>query len=306
MVIRDLGYIFRLRILSDKKMSWKQCFQVIMLWEFASAVSPGAIGGTAAAVVIMAQERLKTGLTTAIVLITSFLDELYYMLMIPIAFWAVNNTSLFPDLQDAAFQSIINTPNLRRLFWGGYIFLLIWTLFLAVALFIKPEICRGIIRSILSLPFLRRFKKRGEKLGNDLVAASHQFRQKPVGFWLKSMGATAVTWTARFLVINCLIMLLNHVDSHEHWVIFGKQLVMWILLMIAITPGGSGIAELIFPAFMGSYLPTKKVSRQLSILWRGLTYYPYIIAGILVLPFWMKRVGIQDKIRRINLLKKRR
>ncbi len=306
MVIRDLGYMIRLRILSDKRMTWKQCFQVIMLWEFASAISPGAIGGTAVALVIMAQERLKTGLTTAIVLITSFLDELYYMLMIPIAFWAVSETNLFPDLKDAAFQSVFNTVNLKYFFWGGYIFLLIWTIFLAVALFVKPSISQSIIRGFVSLPLLKRFKKRGEKLGNDLVIASIEFKKKPMSFWAKSMAATAVTWTARFLVINCLIMLLNQVDAQEHWIIFGKQLVMWILLMIAITPGGSGIAELIFPAFMGMYLPTKLVSRQLSILWRVITYYPYILMGSLVLPFWMKRVGLKEKIRRINLLKKRR
>jgi uncharacterized membrane protein YbhN (UPF0104 family) len=75
--------------------------------------------------------------------------------------------------------------------------------------------------------------------------------------------------------------------------------------MIAITPGGSGIAELIFPAFMGMYLPTKTISRQLSVLWRVLTYYPYIILGLTVLPFWMKRVGLEERIRRLNLRKKR-
>ncbi len=304
MVIRDVGYIIRLRILSDQKLTWKQCFQIIMLWEFASAVSPGAIGGTAAAVVIMAQERLKTGLTTAIVLVTSFLDELYYMIMTPIAFWAIMNTSLFPSFDNVGYDSVVNTDNLRTVFWGGYIFLFVWTIFLAFALFIRPEICRGLVQSIVKLPFLKRFSRRANRFSDDLYVASKEFRSKPFSFWLKSMGATFVTWTARFLVINCLIMLLNHLETSEHWVIFGKQLVMWILLMIAITPGGSGIAELIFPAFMGPYLPTRQISRQLSILWRVLTYYPYILIGIMVLPVWLKRVGIEERFRRLRLRKK--
>ncbi len=305
MVVRDLGYIIRLRILSEKELTWKQCFQIIMLWEFASAVSPGAIGGTAAAVVIMAQERMKTGLTTAIVLVTSFLDELYYMIMTPIAFWAVMNTSLFPTFQNVGFDNVINTGNLRTLFWSGYIFLLIWTIFLAFALFIKPEICRGLIMSIVKLPFLKRFSRRANRFSDDLLVASKEFRSKPKKFWIKSMGATFVTWTARFLVINCLIMLLSTVEANEHWVIFGKQLVMWILMMIALTPGASGVAEFIFPAFMGPYLPTKQVSNQLSILWRVLTYYPYILIGIMVLPIWLKRVGIEERFRRLRLRKKR-
>jgi glycosyltransferase 2 family protein len=303
MVIRDLGYILRLRILSERQLTWRQCFQIIMLWEFASAVSPGAIGGTAAAVVIMAQEKMKTGLTTAIVLVTSFLDELYYMVMTPIAFWAVMNTSLFPSFHDVGFDNVINTDNLRTVFWSGYIFLLVWTLFLAFALFIKPEICRGLIMSIVKLPFLKRFSRRANRFSDDLLVASKEFRAKPKKFWLKSMGATFVTWTARFLVINCLIMLLNSVEASEHWVIFGKQLVMWILMMIALTPGASGVAEFIFPAFMGVYLPTKKVSNQLSILWRIVTYYPYILIGIMVLPLWLKRVGLEERFRRLRLRK---
>jgi uncharacterized protein (TIRG00374 family) len=305
MIVRDLGYIIRLRILSEKALSWKQCFQIIMLWEFASAVSPGAIGGTAAAVVIMAQEKMKTGLTTAIVLVTSFLDELYYMIMTPIAFWAVMNTSLFPSFNGVAYDGVINTGNLRTLFWSGYILLLIWTVFLAFALFIKPEICRGLIMSIVRLPFLKRFRKRANRFSDDLLVASKAFRSKPKVFWVKSMGATFVTWTARFLVINCLIMLLNNLEASEHWVIFGKQLVMWILMMIALTPGASGVAELIFPAFMGPYLPSKMVSDQLSILWRIITYYPYILIGAMVLPIWLKRVGIEERFRRLSLRKKR-
>lgn len=305
MVIRDIGYILRLRVLTDKQLSWKQCFQVIMLWEFASAISPGAIGGTAAAVVIMAQEKLKTGMTTAVVLITSFLDEMYYMVMTPIAFWAVGGTTLFPDFADASFKSLINTGNLRMLFWSGYLFLLVWTIFLAFALFITPNISRKIIRFVVSFPLLRRFKAKAFAFSDDLFTASNEFKQKPISFWVKSGAATALTWTARFLVINCLIQLLNHVDASEHWVIFGKQLVMWILLMIAITPGGSGIAELIFPAFMGPYIPTKKISRQLSVLWRMITYYPYILMGVVVLPYWMRRVGLERRLNAIRLKKNR-
>ena len=41
MVLRDFGYMWRLRILTDKQLSWRQCFEIIVLWEFASAISPG-------------------------------------------------------------------------------------------------------------------------------------------------------------------------------------------------------------------------------------------------------------------------
>src|SRR5687767_2664556 len=44
-VIRDLAYMIRLRVLTDNQLSWKQSFDVIMLWEFCSAIAPAILGG---------------------------------------------------------------------------------------------------------------------------------------------------------------------------------------------------------------------------------------------------------------------
>ncbi|MBT5977294.1 MAG: UPF0104 family protein, partial [Flavobacteriales bacterium] len=38
--LRDIGYMIRIRILTEKKLNWRQAFDVIMLWEFASSVTP--------------------------------------------------------------------------------------------------------------------------------------------------------------------------------------------------------------------------------------------------------------------------
>ena len=44
MLIRDLAYMYRLRVLTNYELSWRKCFEVIMLWEFASAATPSANG----------------------------------------------------------------------------------------------------------------------------------------------------------------------------------------------------------------------------------------------------------------------
>jgi glycosyltransferase 2 family protein len=299
MIIRDLGYILRLRILSSKELNWRQCFEIIVLWEFASAVSPGAIGGTAAAMVIMAQEKVKTGMTTAIVLTTSFLDELFYIIMVPIIFLLVGGDSLFPEFQNASFKLIINTTNLKVLFYGGYIFLFVWTVFLAFALFIKPQISRRIIVGVLSFRPLRKFRRKGAQLSHDLIASSVELKSKGMGFWYRAFGATFLSWTARFLMVNCLIMAFADVD--DHMIIYGRQLIMWVILLIAITPGGAGVAEVLFPAFLGKFLPSAQIARMVAILWRLISYYPYIVIGGVVLPFWARRVQLYDRIRsRVN------
>src|SRR4030043_1402965 len=49
MIGRDLGYMIRIRILSENDLTWRQAFRVIMLWEFTSAITPSTVGGTALA-----------------------------------------------------------------------------------------------------------------------------------------------------------------------------------------------------------------------------------------------------------------
>ena len=56
MIGRDLGYMIRIRILSEKDLNWRQAFRVIMLWEFTSAITPSTVGGTAVAVVFIHKE----------------------------------------------------------------------------------------------------------------------------------------------------------------------------------------------------------------------------------------------------------
>ena len=60
-IIRMLAYMYRIIVLSKGVLSFKQSFQVISLWEFASAVTPSIIGGTAVAMFLLAKEKLSLG-----------------------------------------------------------------------------------------------------------------------------------------------------------------------------------------------------------------------------------------------------
>jgi len=291
MLLRDVGYIIRLRILSRSLLSWKQCFEIAFLWEFASAISPSAIGGTAVAVVIMAQENIRTGLTTAIVLITAFLDELFYIIMVPIMLLVIGKDALFPQ-DDGTVEYMFSVDNLSTFFWLGYAILFAWTLFLAFAILIKPNWTQTFIRALFRLPYLRRRQERGNKLAADLHLASLEFVKMKFPFWLKAFGATFLSWSARFLMLNCLLMAFSGFE--EHFLSYGRQLVMWVIMLVAFTPGASGIAESIFPFFMKEFLPGRSIARIVAIVWRMISYYPYLIIGFVILPLWLKRTQGQE------------
>ena len=66
-----------------------------MLWEFTSAITPSAVGGTSFAIIYVHKEGINVGKSSAIVLLTSFLDELYFIVMFPLLIWIVGHEALF-------------------------------------------------------------------------------------------------------------------------------------------------------------------------------------------------------------------
>ncbi|MDR0789397.1 MAG: flippase-like domain-containing protein [Bacteroidales bacterium] len=284
-VMRDLMYMYRIRLLSDKKLSWKQSFQIIMLWEFGSAVTPSVVGGSALAFFIVALDGIPAGRSTAIVMITALLDELFYIVITPIIILLIGANAAF--VTDFDFTAFGTTFGVKTIFVIGYGFMCLLTLFILVAIFFYPQ---GFRKFIYMLGSKRIFKKRQQKfnkMGDDIVTSSQEFKGKGLWFWTKAYGCTVLSWTSRFFVVNFLLLAFSPVS--DHLLVYGRQLVMWIILCISPTPGGSGIAEFAFPIFLKEFLPMGTTA-ILAILWRCYTYYPYILLGLLVLPLWSKRV----------------
>ena len=69
--------MYRLRLITDKKLSWRQSFNVISLWEFSSAVTPSTVGGAAVAIYFMKKEKLSLGKSAATSMLTIFLDQIF-------------------------------------------------------------------------------------------------------------------------------------------------------------------------------------------------------------------------------------
>ena len=72
-VVRDVAYMVRIRVLTDNFLSWRKSFQVIMIWEFASAVIPPSLGGGfAVAIYLLNKEKIELGKSISVILFSSF------------------------------------------------------------------------------------------------------------------------------------------------------------------------------------------------------------------------------------------
>ncbi|MBL0340633.1 MAG: hypothetical protein IPP71_06770 [Bacteroidetes bacterium] len=196
------------------------------------------------------------GRSIAVVLTTSFLDELFFVLAVPLVFLFVGKANLFISLDPNASAALAETGGIYYFFWLGYGIIAAYTLLVAYALFINPRAVKWVLLRIFSLPLLRRWKNNAWHTGNDMVIASGEIRGQAVSYWVKSFGATIFSWTARYMVINCIIMAFIHHGWYENMIIYARQLVMWIILLVSPTPGwqwNSGSYFFAIPRGVDSY-----------------------------------------------------
>jgi len=284
MATRDLAYMYRIRVLTDNQISWRNSFDTIMLWEFASAISPSIVGGSGVAIYIVNKEGVKIGRSTAVVLTSALLDELFYILTVPLIILAVGYKDLFPvQLQKEIFGIELGT---QGIFLLGYFFIVFLTALISYAIFFRPRGFKWILLQVFRLPFLRKWRHDAGDTGDDIMITSKELRNKPFLFWFKAFSATLVSWTARYWVVNFLILAFIAVD--QHLLIYARQLVMWVIMLISPTPGSSGVAEIVFSGFLKDFIPIG-LAGTLALLWRLVSYYPYLFIGAIILPKWIKR-----------------
>lgn len=284
-VMRDFMYMYRIRLLSDKKISWKHSFQIIMLWEFSSAITPTVVGGSAVAFFIVSLEGIGIARSTAIVMITALLDELFYIIIAPLTILLVGVNVAF--IHDFDFNVFGDKFGVITVFFIGYGFMCLLTIIILLAIFIYPRTFRRFLYHMSDKKIFSKWQPKIQKVGDDVIISSQEFKGKSFWFWTKAYLITVSSWISRFLVVNFIILAFTPVA--DHLLVFARQLVMWIILCISPTPGSSGIAEYAFPIFFKEFIPIGMGS-TLSVLWRLYTYYPYIALGLIVLPIWSNRI----------------
>ena len=282
MVGRDFAYMLRIRILTKKQLTWKKAFNVILLWEFASALSPGVVGGATVAMFILNKEKINLGRSTSIVMITALLDNLFFILLIPFVFCFISSDMLFPN---ATWVD----KSIALVFWGGFGIIALVCVLLFLSVFVFPKGIGQLLYKLCHIPFLRKFQGKMVSLQNDLHLTSTEMKQENKRFWLGSFGATLLSWTCRYLVINCVLAAFLPITFFNHIFILGKQLVLWIFMLISPTPGASGIAEFAFGELMGEFSSSILLIVALAVIWRLISYFPYLIIGSILLPKWLQK-----------------
>ena len=283
-IVRDVGYIYRIKVLTNNELSWLSSFYVIVLWEFSSAVTPSVVGGGIVAIFLLLKEKISLGKSLAYVIITSIFDNLFFISATTLGFFGVYEP-IFTSISTIGSQL---GSSLKWLFWLSYTVVFTYTLVMLLAIFVRPRLFKWLLIRITRIRFLRKWQYTARRHGEELVLISETLQGKPPIYWLRLGCITLVVWSVRYLVVNMIMAAYVDLCFSDHLMILGKQIIMWTIMLVSPTPGSSGTAEFFYKQLYESTLG--EYTLITNILWRMLAYYIYLIVGLICLPRWVKRV----------------
>jgi len=295
--LRHILYSYRLRILSEGDFSWWKSIELVTILEFASAVSPTNFGGSAVAFFLLIQENISAARSTAIVIYTIIADTLFFVFSFPILYVLFGRNIFLPDAE-------VSTA------WGGmgitliivWIVMATYGLILLYGLFVKPQHIKRFLLWVSRWPLLKKSSHRIEKAAEDIEVSSLHIRNMSWSFHSKLIVATLAAWVLRFFTVSAILLALtpNMAQSlYDHVILLGRGEALYAVTAYSPTPGGSGVAEIIFGQFYSEYI-SSGITVIAALLWRVITYYPYLILGVIIIPNWIRKLINRRRVKSKN------
>lgn len=286
-MVKHLSYAYRLYVLSKKQFSFLKCIQLIFIWEFSTAITPTAVGGSAVAFFVLSQEKLPVAKTATIVLYTAVLDTFFFVFTIPVLYLFIG-----PEMIRADMHSINDLGGWGTTFLAAYLFMASYGLLFYYGLFVNPVQIRRLLVWVTSIKWLRRFRKKAFDLGTDMIMASKELKRQNFFLHFKASLATFIAWSSRFLILTAVIIAIvdtTDLSFNNIFLLFSRLESMFVIMLLSPTPGGAGLAEIVFGGFLKDLVPTG-IALIIAFIWRLISYYFYLIAGAIIIPSWLTKI----------------
>lgn len=273
----------RLKVWTDRihgPLPTLRALRVVLGTELASAVTPTAVGGLAAKVLLLQREGIPAVRGISLASLKSIEDLLFFSVAIPLAF-VVSRDVVALGIGEAwkAVEARFSAVDLGGL--GPLPLIALAGVGLGlVGLWVAVK------TKLVSSPLvkgrraLRRLARPVTKLGREMRAVAALVGREGKTPFLVSMACTSFQWASRYSALTAFVAAMGiPVDIVGFWLL---QWVVFTLMTLVPTPGASGGAEGAFILVYGALLPAGALG-WLTLGWRALTYYaPVGLGAVLV------------------------
>lgn len=290
LLVRHFCYSLRLHAITDGFFTFRKCLKLVVLWEFSSALTPTSKGGAFVMMFALTRENLAAGRTAAVAFYTMLCDSGFFVLTLPIWLAIYGPRMLYPGVNTFSEASLATgaffvTYAIMTGFWLTMVFFLI----------LKPQFAQNALRSLARFPFLRKFEPKFQQIGADFALGAAEIRRQKWTSHIRVMVGTLGAWTCKFIMINCIMLAVKPgipFDGATQLFLYARLVAMFIIMSFSPTPGAAGLAELALTKFISDYIPETSIALVVALIWRGMAYYGYLLAGAIVAPAWIaEKIG---------------
>ncbi len=273
-----LSWALRIKIMAsalNTKVAYSKAFKIVMVSHFMAAVTPSSMGGEPMRIYMLTQDDIAEGNTTvgnatALTLGERLIDFIFFGVTLPVLLLLVGLS--------------INLTGVRYLLISAAILLGILGIF-TFYIVTHPHKFRKLSKKIDKL--LKIFIKDEEKRKRSIKKMEKEFGAFSSGIielfknkkWhlLATLGATALMWSFGFMIPSIIMIGLG---LPPIWLLsYTFQMIIVIITMIPVSPGGSGLAEFSAYLLYGQQVP-KEFLGPLIVVWRILTFYMNLLVGL--------------------------
>ncbi|MFB6306211.1 MAG: lysylphosphatidylglycerol synthase transmembrane domain-containing protein [Flavobacteriales bacterium] len=289
-ITSHLCLTYRFKLLTNHEISLKSSLIVSFLFMFATAILPALLASTGVLYILLRKERVNKGKSITVTLLSSFLDRIFFLTGLTYILLYLKANYL--NHIELRFDNPFFRYGLTGALWFGYLLLGATTYIYAYGLFVSAKKVKKYFYKIFSLPILNKWKRNSLLIADEMNIANDELKKRSGPFWIKILFLTFAMWLLRFYTVNMLVMAFS--PPFDQIVVLSKQLIIQILMITIPTPGGSGTAEFTFSGLLETHIPNG-AAPLLAVLWRVITYYPYIIIGLIILPKWINKSFVKTK-----------
>ncbi len=259
---RSLGY----------KVGFFYCLNLVCANMLVAAVTPSQAGGEPVRIHELYKAGVKVGDSTAIVITERILDGIVL------------------GISGAFFMLVLGSEWQRIGSVFSYLMYISWiVLSIIVIVFIYSVKNPGLLKRFIhytSRWFTRKWESRRiEHLAGSIDREVDNFHNTLADFishgkagLIYGIVFTAFFWFCEFIIVSLLLIGLGQPPIFVESLIM--QLVIAVIMMIPLTPGASGIAEISFSSLYGIFV-NSSVLGILVVLWRSILFYFNILLGLI-------------------------
>lgn len=269
-------FIWGLRIKSmsaalGHKIDLKTSIEMVISGTFVAALTPSSIGGEPLRIHLLRQRKMPVGQATAVILGERVLDALLILLAVPFSLYFLHGI-----LSDSRLDNLI--------ILGEVLSIIVFALMIYAT--VKPGFIKLTINCLMRWIGRLGGKKTEQKLHKLSESIDREIDEfhSSINIFLTEgrkglyygLIFTVIYWIVEFSSLPVTLMGLNQAPSVL--ISFAVQVLLMIIIVMPLTPGASGVAELAAISLFSIFVPANILGITVAA-WRAFTFYTNIIAG---------------------------